>query len=387
MALSPSSVLHYWTARYGSVPVIGGKPTHSRSTAGSWLDQRGVLQSAIINTPRFQWADLDGSGQRRQVLRLEMARTNQILYSSDLTNAAWSKANCTIAAGVPDPMGGTNACTVTATGANATTDQTLSAGSSLVRFNSVWLRRRTGTGTVRIVSPDGVAYIAVVLTSSWQRFIIPGIASTVREGGINIVTSGDAVDHYGFQLEDGVCATSEIPTTSVAVTRAADSLYWDYIPPPQAMALYARWIDRGGMVGSVLSFGNAGGSNPELFVQNSAGRYKAYQNGVTSTPTSSPSNDDLVEYAFTMDAGGVVTGIISVNGAAVAAGAPSSGSTPPTAWPDTKLWLNSEGTLSPGVRDWGEVKVVKLGDVVASTAQGIMDELRAFELGPNGAQI
>ena len=54
-----------------------------------------------------------------------------------------------------------------------------------------------------------------------------------------------------------------------------------------------------------------------------------------------------------------------------------------TAWSDTRLWLNSVGVIGVGANKFAEVKIVKYADVVASTAQGRMDELKNFELGPN----
>lgn len=385
MTLSAASALFYWTGRGGSpIPIVGGDPVHARSSAASWIDQRGRLQTGIINTPRFEWIDLGDGALARQVMLLEQARANQVLFSSDLSNGAWVKNHCSIVTGVPDPTGGTNACTVTATAANATTDQLLSAGSSLVRMNSVFLRRRTGTGVVKVLAPDSSAYVIVALTDQYQRFLVPGSASTTREAGINILTSGDAVDHFGFQLEDGPCASAYIPTLGTSVTRATDSFYWDFESIPQPLIAYARWLDIGGFLGSPWAVTTASPADPEMTVYNNSTRYAAYVNGFASAPGTTPGAGQLVEYLLALDPSANVTGIISLDRAAVVAGAPTSTTIPPT-WKDTKLWLNAEGSLNPGVRLWAEFKMVKFGDVVASTPQGMMDELRAYELGANGA--
>jgi hypothetical protein len=88
--------------------------------------------------------------------------------------------------------------------------------------------------------------------------------------------------------------------------------------------------------------------------------------------------------AFPAD--GSVQIIQSINGAAVTA-AGQSGAVPggpfAAAWSDTRLYANSTGASFVGSAKLAELKLVKYADVVASTAQGRMDEMRAFELGPN----
>jgi hypothetical protein len=136
------------------------------------------------------------------------APNNLINYSSDLTNAAWSKVSATIASGVSDPFGGAGAQTVTATAANAYFHQFQAAsGSNYV--SSMWVRRRTGSGAVRLFDPaHDATYASLTLTSAWQRFSIAGPpGSGYGHSLLLLANSGDAVDIYGPQLEQSLVAT------------------------------------------------------------------------------------------------------------------------------------------------------------------------------------
>lgn len=144
---------------------------------------------------------------------------NSLKWSEDFANAIWVKTTMTIGATVADPIGGTSANTLTATGANANVRQTLAGGSSIVRTNSVWLKRRTGTGTVQVLDPPAANWVTVALTTAWQRFSVTGAAATPRDSGILIATSGDAVDAFGFQQDDAALATSYIKTTTDPIDR------------------------------------------------------------------------------------------------------------------------------------------------------------------------
>jgi hypothetical protein len=133
---------------------------------------------------------------------------NLIAYSGDLTQAAWSRSNVTVAGGVADPFGGVGAQTVTATAANAFIDQFATAtGANYV--SSLWARRRAGSGLVKLADPghDG-ATTTLALTSSWQRFWIAGPPASGHVSSLlNLATSGDEVDVYGAQIEQSLIAT------------------------------------------------------------------------------------------------------------------------------------------------------------------------------------
>lgn len=146
------------------------------------------------------------------------SRTNFLRYSNDFTQDEWVKHNATIVAGQADPDLGTNASLVTATAANATVRQVVRyQGGTLNRVISLQIKRVTGTGDIQL-TVDGVNYTTVVVTGSWARFEVTATAGAEVFVGLRIVTSGDAVDIYRAQIEDGDTATTYVENTVSATS-------------------------------------------------------------------------------------------------------------------------------------------------------------------------
>jgi hypothetical protein len=151
------------------------------------------------------------SGSRPLLARTpDGGRRNVLTYTEDLSNAAWSKSNATITSGVADPLGGTTAQTITTTGANGYSIQTFNGLSGSVT-NSVWVRRRTGTGVVRFYTGNaaGTQQMQSVITTDWQRLSTSTATAsgTSDRFGFLIETSGDAIDIWHPQFELGSTAT------------------------------------------------------------------------------------------------------------------------------------------------------------------------------------
>lgn len=162
---------------------------------------------------------------------IEFACTNQCLYSEDFTNGAWVGVTMTVTGNaIAAPDGNTTADLLTATGANSTILQTPGLVAANKTF-SVWMKRKTGTGTIQITN-DGVTWTTVTLTSSWKRFTV--IANVIPVVGIRLVTSGDEVYAWGAQLESALAVgnqrhtTSYQPTTVAAVTKDRDQLTFPF---------------------------------------------------------------------------------------------------------------------------------------------------------------
>jgi len=124
------------------------------------------------------------------------AQTNLALNPRDFTQAAWVKTNVT-AAFTSTGMGSDKlSCSrLTATGANGTVLQTLTSVSS-IRSTGVFIKRITGTGTISLTQDNGVTWTPVTITSSWptKSFVLPAVTSANPVFGIQISTSGDAID-------------------------------------------------------------------------------------------------------------------------------------------------------------------------------------------------
>ncbi len=134
--------------------------------------------------------------------------------SEDFTNAVWLKTNASVTSGVLDPFGSTRACTLTATAAVGNVRQSVGSSSSAL-IGGMWVRRRTGTGTILLATPNaGTVDITSQVTGSWQRMCSTVTPNTVGTAycGIQVLTSGDAVDIAFAQLEDIQGNASQSPS-------------------------------------------------------------------------------------------------------------------------------------------------------------------------------
>lgn len=195
---------------------LDSRITFTRASSATFVGSNGLIQTATTDTPRF---DYDPVTLAAKGLLIEEQRTNVVIQSGNLADAAWTNGSVTVSGGVSDPFGGTSAFTLTASAANAYLRQFFATAGQFTQ--SVWVRRRTGSGNIQSFS--GVAYVNMAVTSTWTRIVSVGDqAAPSNYFMLFFSTSGDAIDVYYPQFEAGAFATSYIPTTSAAVTRAAD---------------------------------------------------------------------------------------------------------------------------------------------------------------------
>jgi hypothetical protein len=153
--------------------------------------------------------------------KLTWKPNNLLTWSNDFTNAAWTKdtSGSITATGVADPLGGTLASTFTAGAAGSR----LFAQGSVVNgnaINSIWMRRRAGTGAITLNNPTGTVGqdITSQVSTSWARVYTKGLSATAYFI-ISLATSGDAVDVAFAQQEAVTYQTT--PRPYVATTSAA----------------------------------------------------------------------------------------------------------------------------------------------------------------------
>lgn len=244
---------------------FGDLITFTRASTGSYFNSSGILTSAAIDAPRFNYnpATLAARG-----LLLEESRTNSLLYSEEFDNVYWNKGNLegTLTANsTTAPDGATTAelyqeNTVT-TGRYITRNNSFTSG--LAYTVSVFAKQAPGStryaGLVFLSGAFGVSATAVFTLSGagsativtagtgtsasieqcangWYRCTLTSTATVTTSANIQIrlTNSPSGIAGYtgdgssgiyiwGVQLEAGASASSYIPTSASTVTRAADS--------------------------------------------------------------------------------------------------------------------------------------------------------------------
>ena len=175
-------------------------------------------------------------------LRVEGARTNEALRSSDWANAVWVGASGGVAAPTitadqavaPDGTTTADRIQVPATTSGQYSYIYQSGFSSVQRTTSFFVKGNGSSGSINLLSgttPNACVSCAYV-ADSWTRCSLPSstTASTfffVGNDSLSAVcttSSKGAIDAFvwGAQHETGLFATSYIPTVAATVTRNAD---------------------------------------------------------------------------------------------------------------------------------------------------------------------
>ena len=257
MIIRPSLNLDFRNARQ-----LGPLTTLARATTKTYCDRNGVLRTASVNQPCFDFYPAAGSSRG---LSIHEQRTNLLTYSDQFDNAAWTKTGLTVTPNIaiaPDgtltadrlvegtgteqrrinrnvtvPSGTMFAWSIHVASDAARKGVTLyissSAGGGIADFDLL-----NGTKSTALVSGGAVVasdaipfsdgtyrlWIAVQTTAAVTSVGVNCYFSNVPADG-NAIYTGDGtsgVSAWGAQLEEGAIATPYIPTTSAQVTRSAD---------------------------------------------------------------------------------------------------------------------------------------------------------------------
>jgi hypothetical protein len=240
----------------GSMPV---DVTFTRTTQGTYFNSSGVLTLAAIDAPRL---DYNPSTFAAKGLLIEPAATNLITRSEEIDNAAWTKNGITVTANAITGPDGTlsfdavipnnatvlpyinSAAFTTVSGSTYTLSAyvkngtlgnnwiQLTAGGAVIYrtwFNLSTGAKGTNSGglvSYNITSLGGGTYrIDATFTVGSTTTDIYLIGCTADgSSATDVVGNGTspAFYAYGIQCELGSGPSSYIPTTSAAVTRAAD---------------------------------------------------------------------------------------------------------------------------------------------------------------------
>ena len=225
---------------------------------GMQANASGSLYNATTGSAYYgPRRDFDPATLACKGLLVEEQRTNLLVYSEQIDNAAWIKLNCTVTANaVASPDGTTDAdqLTVTTAGsgliaetatvtASATNDYYFSAfvkagNVSVVTLNPYYVGNTENNvyfnlSTLAVVgAPYAGEYIIQAYGNGWYRVgcriardataTRTTIAARIWVGSRPSASVGDYVYVWGAQLEAGSFATSYIPTGAATATRAVD---------------------------------------------------------------------------------------------------------------------------------------------------------------------
>ena len=223
-----------------------------------------------------------------------------------------------------------------------------------------------GVPAINTNSGAGTLYPVEALANGWYRilFSVTGIVAAntneirIYVNNIGAGVTGDSVYAWGAQAENAVVPSSYIKTEGTTVTRNADSLYFPFTAPPQAMTVYVRGVARESYVNTgaerrALVIGASSLSGARFEVTTIGGGTSArtrHHNGTTETlsgATPSPTivRGDVEERRAVLRAdGSTLTGITRNAGTEVTG--TSAALALAVAWSDTRI--NLTGGLSAG---------------------------------------
>ncbi|MFO0203240.1 MAG: hypothetical protein ACK528_08940, partial [Alphaproteobacteria bacterium] len=229
---------------------------------GTFFNSAGVLTSAATNAPRF---DYNPATLAAQGLLIEESRAN-LLLQSEAFNTTWTTSNASITANsTTAPSATTTADTLvedtatnfhyvqqTVSGTTNTNNYTMScfikastrtAARIAIIEGTTFSRQVRATVDLSAGTVVGAALNSATLTAatiqavgnSWYRVTVAGVLGGTDTNILCVVYVGQdtatfsytgdgtsGVFIWGAQLEAGAFPTSYIPTTTTALTRAAD---------------------------------------------------------------------------------------------------------------------------------------------------------------------
>lgn len=209
----------------------------TRASTATYFDATGTLRTAAINAPRW---DYDPATHALLGLLIEEARTNIALQSANISTwTVFGASSPTVTANnVVSPDGTTTGTRMVipavSAGASGLVYYAVALSAATYTF-SVWLRGNAGGEQTYLGgSTGGTTFVSsprLTLTTAWQRyaFTFTGTAAAwVVDIGTDLrdvaqtATSASTIYAWGAQIELATFATSYIPTTTVAVTRAQE---------------------------------------------------------------------------------------------------------------------------------------------------------------------
>lgn len=226
-----------------------GTPVFTRATTATYIDRYGILQYAAVNTPRFE----------KEGLLFEGASENKLTYSEAFDNSPWLNGNSSVtanAAAAPDKTTTADKLyedasanqhyirQIQSTAAGSVTGSLFAKASGRSRLMMYLYNSTDGTiarayfdltaGTIHSEDIGTARIKALLADDGWYRCSISGTSTVTIDTRlyIHLVDDNWSLNYtgdgssglylWGGQLENLPFASSYMPTTSSAVTRAID---------------------------------------------------------------------------------------------------------------------------------------------------------------------
>jgi hypothetical protein len=352
--------------------------TFTRASTATFFNSAGVLTSAAVDAPRF---DYNPSTLAAQGLLIEEARTNLLLQSQDFatTWAAAGTSPAVVTANTTTSLDGTvNADTVSGTGANSDrVQQTVTVAASTTYVISFFVKNSTsvqsrfhvsnpnsgttnsetyitwsGSAITGFINTGTTVGVAVAYPNNWWRvyFAFTTNASDAGTATVRFYPNSTGADAtfkavflWGAQLEAGAFPTSYIPTTTTALTRAADVASVNTLSPwynASAGTIYADFAGRVSGTQPYITMLSNTGETERIYQRYVSGQYQSIARvagvDIASVYNSSEGSAVNAKIATAYDSSQLAT---STNGQAVTGLAVASLSSVPSGL--NKLWLGS----------------------------------------------
>jgi hypothetical protein len=224
--------------------------------------------------------------------------------------------------------------------------------------HSVTVTWTAGVPTLATGAGAGTLYPVEALANGWYRILFSAtgiVAANTNEVWVfpdTLVGTG-TVYAWGAQAENAVVPSSYIPTAASTVTRNADSLYFPFTAPPQALTVYVRGVERErpSVVPPASQYiVHIGGSTVStaarysLVRSSSVAGYRAIHQSVaglvqSGSVGSGTLRGDSIELRATLSTSGIAQPHVSITGGAEASGSASAASALDGSWADTRIWL------------------------------------------------
>jgi len=171
------------------------------------------------------------SGRLESFLFLEPG-SNCLLWSENLTDPAWTKTAIAVTSGQTDPLGGTNASLLSASGPGVLR-QTIAAPSDFAYAASCTIRTEEAGVTLRLTDGAGPEAVSTVSADGvWRRHEV-SFRGTPGEESVDFeihIPSGASAEIFGPQLEGQTSASSYKKTTERAGLFPLTRFDHDHLP-------------------------------------------------------------------------------------------------------------------------------------------------------------